>query len=236
MDVVVVGVDRVEVAPAVAVVHPTGPAAGCGGLDGMTVEHPVGDVDDVDVLFHDDVAGEDTVPHPVPQATLFRRGVGSVGPLQGRREVVDEAADGLADLPVVDARYEIDVRRGVPNLEPHRQADLAVGLLAQLHHVLAARDVHGHRLLEVGVLAGGDGGLEVLGMEVRGSGDVDGVHVLAVEELLVRLWSPEHVRWVDRRLSELCGDLVERLLGGRQLALEDVANGGDHSARVLEEG
>jgi len=33
---------------------------------------------------------------------------------------------------------------------------------------LAARHVHGHRLLQVHVLAGGEGGLEVLRVEVGG--------------------------------------------------------------------
>ena len=146
------------------------------------------------------------------------------------------AARWSIDLPVVDPLHHLHVGRGVADLEPDGQAHLAVRLRAQLHDLLAARHVHAHRLLEVGVLAGGDGGFQVVGVEVRRAGDVDGVHVLAGEELLVGLGPGEDAGEVDRRFVELGGDLVEPFLGLDRLALEDVAEAGDDDASVLDEG
>ena len=58
-------------------------AAGGDGFEGMRAEHPVADVDDVDVLLDQDVAGEGAVPEPVAQARLIGR--------HARRGVVTEA-------------------------------------------------------------------------------------------------------------------------------------------------
>ncbi len=222
-------------APAVALVRASGAAAGPDRLHRVALQQPVRHVDDVDVLLHDDVAGEGLVVDPVAETALRGRHVRPVGTVDGRREVVDLPRDGLADLALVDPLRELDVRRGVADLEAHRQAQLALRLLAERHHPLGPRHVHRDRLLEVDVLARGDGRLEVHRVEVGRRRDVEGVHVLAGEELLVRLRPAEEARRVDRGLPELRGHLVEPLLARLQVVLEHVPDRRQDGARVLQE-
>ena len=59
------------------------------------------------------------------------------------------------------------------------------------------------------MLAGGDGGLEVIRMEVGRRRDVDGVDVLAREQLLVGLEALEHVGGIDEGLAELLRERAE---------------------------
>ena len=109
-----VGEDAVEVAPAVALVRASGAPAGADRLHRVALQEPVRDVDDVDVLLHDDVAGEGLVVHPVAQAALRGARVRPVGPVDRRGEVVDLPRDGLADLALVDPlrRARRRARRG----------------------------------------------------------------------------------------------------------------------------
>src|SRR6185503_15524647 len=162
------------------------------------------DVDDVDVLLDDDVAGERDVVDPVAQATRRGRRVGPLGPLDRRSEVVDLARDGRPDLAGMHAPGELDVWRGVADLEAYREAQLPrARLLPERHHRLRAGHVDGDRLLEVDVLAGADGGLEVRGMEPGRRRDVDRVHVLVREQRLVRVQALVELRRSERRLAEL---------------------------------
>ena len=236
MDVAGVGEDAVVVAPGVALVGPARAAARAHRLHRVPLQEPVGDVDDVDVLLHDDVAGQRLVVDPVAQAPLGGRGGRPVGPVDGRGEVVDLPRDGRPDLALVDPLRELDVGRGVADLEADREAQLLrPRLLAEGHHPLAPRDVHPHRLLEVDVLARGEGGLAVGGVEPRRARDVHRVHVLAVEERLVGLQPLERAGGVDRGLAELRGHRVELRLPRVQVVREQVADRGQHRPRVLEE-
>src|SRR5439155_17824291 len=98
-------------------------APGCHGLGGMTLQHPIADIDRVNVLFHDDIAGKHAVVHPVSDATLFRGGVGPLRPLQLRPEVMRFATTDLAQSPRVDALHHLDKGRSVANLESYVQAE-----------------------------------------------------------------------------------------------------------------
>ncbi len=64
------------VIPAVAGVGEDVAASRCCGFQRMSAEHPVAEVDDVDVLLHQDVSGEGAIPEPVAQAVLVGRGAG----------------------------------------------------------------------------------------------------------------------------------------------------------------
>jgi hypothetical protein len=44
----------------------------------MRAKHPVADIDDVDVLFEQDVAGEGAIPEPVAKAELVSGDAGAV--------------------------------------------------------------------------------------------------------------------------------------------------------------
>jgi copper(I)-binding protein len=45
-------------------------AAGGRHLQRMRLQDPIADVDDVNILFHNDVAGKDAIVHPVSEAQL----------------------------------------------------------------------------------------------------------------------------------------------------------------------
>jgi hypothetical protein len=51
------------------------------GLHRMPLQHPVANVDGVNILFHDDVAGQDAVENPVAQSAFDGRSIGPVGAL-----------------------------------------------------------------------------------------------------------------------------------------------------------
>ncbi len=104
-DVHVIGIGEVDlvVVPDVAGVGEDVAAAGGEGLDGMRAEDPVADVDDVDVLFEQDVAGEGAVPEPVAEAR-FIGGHAGLGVVHGGgRVVVGGDAGEFAERAGVDA-------------------------------------------------------------------------------------------------------------------------------------
>ncbi len=231
-----VGEDAVEVAPGVALVGPAGAPARAHRLRRVRLQEPVGHVDDVDVLLDDDVAGERLVVDPVAHAPLDRGRVRPVGPVDRGGEVVDLPADGRPDLPRVDAPRELDVGRGVADLEADREAELLRPRdLAEGHDLLAAGHVHPHRLLEVDVLARGERGLGVQRVEPGRARDVDRVHVLAGEEGLVGPQPLPGVAGGDRGLAGGGRRLVEPLLPGLEVVGEEVRDRGDDGARVLDE-
>ena len=159
----------------------------------------------------------------------------NVGPLEGGGEVVDLAGDERADLALVDPLRELHVRRRVADLESDGEAALAVVLLPDRHHLLRAGHVHRHRLLDVGVLAGGERGLEVQGVVEGRRRDVDGVDVLAREELLVGVGATEEVLRVDHRLAGLRASASSAALPFLELVREQVTEGRHHGAGVLDE-
>ena len=230
MDVAGVGEVDVEVVPAVDV-HSRLLAPGGQGAGGMPLHDPVHDVDDVDVLLDQDVAGEHAVEDPVAHARLHRGHAGRRLPLEVVRVVVGLRANEVADGARVDAPDHLLVGRRVMGLEPHRHADLAHALASGLLDPLRAVHVRGHRLLQIDVLARGDRGLEVIGMPVGRARDEDGVHGRG-QELVVRVRPLEQHRGLDGGQSLLRGQLVEPVLRLGQAVVEEVVQGDDARARV----
>jgi hypothetical protein len=158
-------------------------AAGGDGLDGMAAEDPVADVDDVDVLLEEDVAGEHAVPEPVAKAD-FIGGHARPGVVYGcRRVVVGGDAGELAERAGVDAVDDLDEGRRAADLETDIDTGLAVDALGDLKGFAGLRDIDADRLFAVGMLAAGNRGFEVLDVEVWRRRDLDGVDVFRGCEL-----------------------------------------------------
>src|SRR2546422_711901 len=136
------------------------------GLQGVRLEDPIADVDDMDVLLDDDVPRQHTVAYPIPQTALRGRGVGPGGPIDVTGQIIGFRADDIAQRALVDTADQLDKGRAVADLESHVQAELALGALPNLDDAFRAGDIHRHRFFQVHVLARGDHGVEVLGMEV----------------------------------------------------------------------
>ena len=94
---------------------------------------------------------------------------------------------GEADGPEgagTDERVGLARAGAVALLEAEGDVEAALGGVGGAHDALAAFDVCPGGLFDVDVLAGLDGGFEVLGVEEDGGGDDDGVHV-ALEQVFV---------------------------------------------------
>src|SRR5712692_8987185 len=121
-------------------------AAGCRSFQRMALENPVANVDHVNVLFHDDVAGKNTVVHPIAQAMLGRRGVRPCWPVDVPGKIVSFSADNLTERPVMDAPDHFDEWRAIANLESDIQAELAFRALADFDHSQCAGNINGDGL------------------------------------------------------------------------------------------
>ena len=216
MDVARVAEHAVEVAPAVALVGAARAASRAHGLHRVRLQQPVGDVDDVDVLLDDDVAGEHPVVDPVAQPPLGGRGVRPVGPLEGRGEVVDLARDRLPICARVDALRQLDVGRGVADLEADREAQLAPSPSRRAPSPSCSPGrprppaSRGRRACRRRRRPRGGR------VEVGRRRDVDGVDVLRGEQLLGGLRALEQARGVDARACVLRRHGVELAFAGLQ--------------------
>ena len=71
----------------------------------MVLENPVADVNDVNILLDDDVAGKDAIINPVAQTFLDGRRIGPGWPFDVACQIVRFAADNIADRPVVETLH-----------------------------------------------------------------------------------------------------------------------------------
>jgi len=120
----VVGIGEVDlvVIPAIAEVGEDVAAAGRGGFERVGAEHPVAEVDDVDVLLNEDVAGESAVPEPVAQAIFVRAFAFALFLSRGGRVVVTGGGDDFADGAGLEFFVECGDGRSVATLEPYVHA------------------------------------------------------------------------------------------------------------------
>src|ERR1041385_622409 len=128
----------------------------------MRIQNPVADVNDVNILLDDDVAGENLVVHPVAQANFIRRSFGPLRPIDVAGEIVRFAANDATNRAGMDAADHFDKRRAVANLEADVEAEFSVGALANVDHFHGARNVHSNGLFQINVLTRGDYGFEML--------------------------------------------------------------------------
>src|SRR6266436_119287 len=105
-------------------------ASGGGCFQRMPFENPVTDVDYVNVLLDDDVAGKRAVVDPVAQAALRGRRVGPGRAIDVAGEIVRFAADEVAERAAVNAPDKLQKRRADADLEADVEAELAIGALA----------------------------------------------------------------------------------------------------------
>src|SRR2546429_7191595 len=81
-----------------------------GSFQWVVLENPVADVNDMNILFHDDVARKDAVVDPVAQALLNRRCIGPGRPVDVASQIMRFAASNRAQGSVMDALDQINKR------------------------------------------------------------------------------------------------------------------------------
>ena len=129
----------------------------------------------MNVLFHDDIAGQDAIVHPISQAMLGWRRVGPGRPVNVAGEIVGLSADNFTERAIMDAPHHFDERRTIANLESDIETELAFRTFADFDHFQCARNIDSNGLFEVDMLSGGNDGFQMLGMVIGGSSDYDRV-------------------------------------------------------------
>src|SRR5262245_25643413 len=98
----------------------------------MRLQNPVADVDDVDVLFDDDVARKSFIVHPVAETEFLRRSFGPLGAIDIAGEIVSFPADDFAECACMDAANHFNERRTITDLEPDIETELAVDAFSDI--------------------------------------------------------------------------------------------------------
>src|SRR5215467_1339673 len=117
----------------------------------MTVEDPVANVDGVNVLFDDDVAGEHAIVNPIAQTAFDGRRVWPRGPVNVGGPVVGFARNDFAERACMDAADHFNKGRTLANLEPHVEVQLSIDAFADFKDFHCAGNVDGYRLLKINV-------------------------------------------------------------------------------------
>ena len=203
-EVHVAGIGEVDlvVVPAVAVMGENIAAAGGGGLERMRAEHPVAEIDDVDVLLDQDVAGEGAIPEPVAQPILVGRCAGAVLFSRCGRVVVCPSDGNLAQCAGLDLLRDGGDGRRVAALEADIDALRGLDALGDLESVFGLANVDAHWLFAVDMLAGRDRGLKMLHVKEGRRGDLDQVDVRRGGELFEGMRAVEEQLAVDGRAAE----------------------------------
>jgi hypothetical protein len=142
--------------------------------------------------------------------------------------IVAQAATNLVQGAPLDAFHRLDIRRRFPNLKPHFQAQLSLGLLANAHNALRARHVHRDRFLAIYVLSCRDHVFQEERMKVRRSRDEDEVHFFRRRDLLVSSGAVEELRGINGRVALCLLVLIEVFAAALELVSEEIHKG-DHA-------
>ncbi len=123
-----------------------------------------------------------------------------------------------------------DMGRRFADLEPHLEAQLSLGLFANVDDVLGARHIHGHGLLAIDVLPCRHDGFQVMRMEVGRSRDEDEIHFFRCCDFLVGIGALEELRGIDGRVALRLLMLIKVFSARLKLIGEEIRQG--HHARV----
>ena len=135
----------------------------------------------------------------------------------------------------MDAPHQFNKRGAIADLETHVQAELPLGALANIDHLQCSGHVHGHRLFEINVLAGGNDSFEMVRMKIGWRGNYHRVQFLGRRDLLVSVGPNKELRCAQRRIAFRLLNLVEVRPRLVELVLKHVSQGDDASATGVNE-
>src|SRR5262245_24485991 len=204
-------------------------------LHGVRFHRPVDDVQNVDVLFDQNVARQRAVEDPVADARFEIGHARFVLASEVVRVIEALAQNDVADIARVDALDHSAIALVVAFLDSDVDADFALRLLAGGDHPLAALDVGRDRLFAIGVFARVDGGFQVFGVEIGRTGDQRQVDVFRLQKLLVSPGALEEVRIRNLRAALFFRHLVEVDAGRENAIFEHVGQRRDADVGVVEE-
>src|SRR5438067_10988431 len=107
--------------------RPAFASSGGGHFQWMALQHPIANINDVDVLFQNDVAGERTIVFPVADFQFQRRGIRSWRTVEIAGQIISFGANDFAQSAVMNSSNHFDKWRAIADLETHIEAQLALG-------------------------------------------------------------------------------------------------------------
>ena len=227
--------DHFVVIPAIAVMRENIAASLRRGFHGMRIQHPVAEVDDVDVLLDEDVSGECAVPEPVTQPILILRCAGAVLFRRCGR-VVDAGSDSnFTQRASLDLLRNSRYGRRIAALKTHIDTLRAHDLLCNFECMSGLANVDAHGLFTVNMLARGYCGFKVLHVKKRRRRNLDQVDIGRRRELLEGMRSVEEKLAVERRLSEPRLHLVEVRAPGGKVIGKQIGEGHNLRGCILRE-
>ena len=196
----------------------------------MRLKNPVANVDDVNVLLNDDVAGEHAVVNPVTEPPLGGRSVWPRRAIDVSAKVIGVAASNFAKRAGVNAAHHFHERRAVPDLEADVEAELAFSALANLDDFFRAGHVDGYGLFKIHVLAGSNDRFEVLRMKIRRCGNDNSVDSLGNGNFVKCVRADEELRAVNRAVAFGLLEFVKVGVSSVELVLKQIRK--RHNARA----
>src|SRR5690348_12171836 len=129
-------------------------AAPCGrSFERMGAEQPVAQVDDVNVLLDKDVAGEGTVPEPVAETVLVRRGPGRNLFHRGGSEIVRGHGADFSECAGLNFFGNGSDGRSAAALETDVDTLRRLDALCNFERLVRLRNIDAHRLFAVDMFA-----------------------------------------------------------------------------------
>ena len=142
-------------------------SAGARRLDGVRLQRPVADVDQMNRLLDNDIARQHPIPIPAANSEFIRRHVGHGKIADPRRVIVCGDGANLPQRALLNVPDHLHKRRCASNLEADFQADMSLCALANLEGLFRLRHVYADWLLAVNVLATTNRGIEMLHVKPR---------------------------------------------------------------------
>src|SRR5665213_1643437 len=134
-------------------------------LDGMRLKGPVADIDQMDRLFDDNIAGQREIPVPTADSEFVRGHVWHRGITDTGRVVICSDGADFSQGACLNTTDELDEGRRAADLETNFEAHMPLGTFANLQSLFCLGDIHSYRLLAVDMLAAPDSGIEMLHMK-----------------------------------------------------------------------
>src|SRR5882762_11277980 len=111
----------------------------------MRFQNPIADINDVNILFDDDVARENAIVDPISEAAFVGRSVRPLRALDVTGQVVRFTANNFSDSSRVDAADHFDEWRTIANLKADVEAEFSFGTFADVYYFQSPGNIDGHR-------------------------------------------------------------------------------------------
>jgi hypothetical protein len=129
----------------------------------------------------------------------------------------------LAEGAIVDSLHKLDERGRTADLKSDIHTDLIAYLSGDLEGAFGLWNIHTDGFLAIRMLSARNRSREMLHVEERRSGDLNGIDVLRIREFVVRMRASKHQLRFRAGVTQRAGECIEVALSFLELILKDVA-------------